>query len=383
MPPEEGPRNLYISTFDLDMAKVFLYFVLGFVLSAAAAESVLRFLPVNSGWNNAIPSKDNPLIRFIPLHDFTYSRGWKFDNVIQGTSNNYGYISRHNYDPNKKTIVVIGDSFTEAAMIPGGQRVHEILHGNYSPDIQVASLGISGADLADYLVAARFAVQNFKVESIIFLLNSGDFSGAAKPKIRGFWFARNNNGEIAIKSAANIKLRNAFYSSSLLSYLYGNLKFSPGDFLRQITTPNNIKADESALQPVTPPQDRLKIDSAYLNFFLTSLRNLAKSSGLSEASLYFAFDGDRNAVYSGKPDLLTERYDKLIDSSGYKFSQVTLTDCFRDDYSRRRKAFDFGKVDSHWNSNGHQVVADCLMTKLKSRQSTYLAHAHTERKTMQ
>lgn len=211
------------------MIKKLFAITLGFLLALLVSELVLRFSPVSTGWENSPPSQNNPLIRYIHLANFTYSRGWRFENTVRGRFNNYGYVSQHHYDAMRRSIVFIGDSYTEAAMVSDGDRAHERVHKRLSPERQVISLGQVGADLADCLVAARFAAQNFDVESIVFLLNAGDFSKASKEKIRGFWFARDENNVVVIKSAAKIDARNLFYSSSLLSYIYGNLKFSPDD----------------------------------------------------------------------------------------------------------------------------------------------------------
>ncbi len=342
------------------MAKPILALALGAAATLGAAEIAFQLLPVNAGWGNPPPSAELPLIRYFSGAHFTYSRGWAFDNTVHGRFNNYGTVSVFNYAKGRPAVAVIGDSFVEGAMIEGGARVHEVVHAALAPRWQAVGLSQSGADLADHLVAARFALREFETRALVFALNETDFSGAHRPKLRGCWFAETaGEGGIGMNCAADIRLRNLFYSSATLSYLYLNLKFSPRDIVafHRVAPP--------AKPAPAPSAARLAPDDAkYAAHFFAELAKLADAAGLDRPRIVIALDSDRARLYAGGSGDAPWRAEAAALAAAQGFGILDLDAVFRDDYARHRRRFDFSPADSHWNAYGHRVIAAAVRRRL-------------------
>jgi hypothetical protein len=337
------------------MKKILLLFF-GIFISVAFTEIVLRFLPTASGMQNPAPTKNDPLIHYYPNDHFCYSHGWNFRNSVCESYNNFGYASNFNYSTTQKTIAVIGDSFVEALMIRGNERLHERINSALDGKYQAIGLGISGADLSDYLITSEYVTKNFDVSGLVFLLNDGDITGATNPRLRGFWFKQGANG-IEIDHAANVKMRNIFYMSSVLSYLYENLKFNPKDVF-------SAKAIEKKISDVSSsPGDDVLPNVRYVINFLEQLKSLCESKHMDPQRVIFLIDADRKAIYENRSgETLAPELIKLI--SSYGFQPVNLDSVFRNDWKNNRKAFDFGSVDSHWNSYAHSLIATYVVSLL-------------------
>jgi len=76
---------------------------LSFCLVALLLEGVFRLLPVNEGLRGLSVDEQNPVFRFTPHRESVYSRGWNFSIVNHVRTNNYGFISDHDYDPTLTT----------------------------------------------------------------------------------------------------------------------------------------------------------------------------------------------------------------------------------------------------------------------------------------
>ena len=331
------------------------WFAIGVLLTLLVLEGVLRLLPVNAGWTNPAPTHDEPLIRYVPGAPFVYSRGWSFANVQRGRFNNLGYVSEHDYRAGALTVAVIGDSYVEAAMIPGGRRMHERLQILLPGWMQAIGMGQSGADLADDLVMARYAATHFELKAIVILLSPADVLSSGKPRPRGFWFSGSGSAT-RIHSAAQVALRNQLYRSRLLSYLFVNLKFAPADLLD-----DGFNAAETE---VTPASDFDATASDHLAFFLHALQALAAQEGLRPEAVVLLLDADRTALYEGGPAsaLHNALLQRARDSGA---SVIDLSAAFGDEFARTGRKLEMGDDDSHWNARAHQIAAQRVAEALR------------------
>src|SRR5215203_4239747 len=97
-----------------------LSILIGLLTPLLIAEVVLRFLPVRTGLETMTVNERNPVLRFTPNREFTYSKGWNLSLVNRGRTNNYGFVNAQDYDTTAHAplLAVIGDSYVEAVMVP-------------------------------------------------------------------------------------------------------------------------------------------------------------------------------------------------------------------------------------------------------------------------
>ncbi len=329
------------------------WLVLGGLLAVLTMEAVLRCLPVNAGWVNPLPTPEQPLIRYEPGAAFVYSRGWNLANVERGRFNNLGFVSAHDYRASAPAVAVIGDSYIEAAMIPDGRRVHEQLQSLLPDGVQSLGFGQSGADLADDLIMARYAAKHFELRALVFVLSPADVLGSGKPRPRGFWFS-GRGAATRIHGAAQVQLRNLFYRSSLLSYLFVNLKFAPADLLDDGFNATVVTAGAAEFDAAASDQ---------LEFFLAQLHVLAEREGMRPRDVVLMLDADRAALYAGgAPSALHLALLARARTSG--FSVVDLTDAFSAEFVRTGLQLDVAAEDSHWNVRAHQLAARAVAAVL-------------------
>ncbi len=103
----------------------FLALVAGTLLVLVSLEAILRTLPVAGAARSTSVDAENPIARFEPGTEFTWSRDWNFSIVNQVRVNNFGFVSDFDYDEDATDplVAVIGDSYVEAFMVPFRKRV--------------------------------------------------------------------------------------------------------------------------------------------------------------------------------------------------------------------------------------------------------------------
>ena len=149
----------------------------GIAISLVSVEIVLRFLPVSSSTGTITVDDANPIIRYTPNQPYTFSKGWHFDIVNTGRINNYGFINDLDYmrHDERGPLVIIGDSYVEAKMVPYQQTVQGRLARLLENKTNVYSVGISGSQLAQYLAFAQYAWSEFQPEAMVFVIVGNDF----------------------------------------------------------------------------------------------------------------------------------------------------------------------------------------------------------------
>src|SRR5437870_13431249 len=113
--------------------KLLLTVAFGFIFTFAALEVTFRFLPVNAGLFRTYDQQSWPIRAYTPHAPFIYSRTWEMLLVNRGRTNNYGHIAPFDYVPGSRPVIVIGNSYVAAEMLPYTDMVQaqlaERLHG--------------------------------------------------------------------------------------------------------------------------------------------------------------------------------------------------------------------------------------------------------------
>jgi hypothetical protein len=344
------------------------------ILCLVVAEAGLRFFPVISGLNALPVSKDSPVLRFSPNRDFVYSRDWYFDMINSGHVNNDGWVNNQDYRVRDypPLVAVIGDSQVEAQMMPYAQTFHGLLATLYDGKIRFYSFGAAGAPLSQYLVWAQYAVNRFKARALVINVVGNDFdeSRIEYKSSPGFWYyAPGADGELHLQlvefhpGAMTALVRR----SALLRYLAVNLGVAYKldaimNWFQRHDKNNDGSPRYAGFTLANPSPQRVADSKAAVDAFLRDLSQI----GLPAQCLAFTVDGfrypDRVERDAGTFFDILRRY-FLEQASARGFEAIDLDPLFLARYQKTGERFDFFPNDnSHFNANGHRLIADALQS---------------------
>ncbi len=349
----------------------------GLALSAATlliclllAELVLRFLPVATGYGSMPVNSQNPIFRFRPNRDFTFSRDWDLDLANRGRINNDGFINDQDYRVSDQPplVAVIGDSFVEAAMVPYARTFHGLLSEAYRGKLRVYSFGASGAPLSQYLVWAHYAVETYRARALIINVVGNDFdeSRIEYKSAPGFWYyAPGDDGKLQLRLVPYQPdtLTRLVRQSALLRYLAINLKaqYAVGAAVARMHSaggsaqPAEPYAGNTASETSSPRTVHAK---EAVDRFLQDVRQL----GVPPQCIVFTVDGFRyqDAKQRGTGsffDVMRRYFLERAAESGME--AIDLDPAFLRRHAAAAERFEYPN-DAHWNPNGHRIAADAL-----------------------
>ena len=319
----------------------------------------MRALPV-AGAARTLPVNDeNPIIRFAPGRDFTWSRDWNFSIVNEVRINNVGFVSNFDYDEHAATplLAVIGDSYVEAFMVPSRATCAGRLASQWSGRARVYAFGVSGAPLSQYLAFAEYARDTYRPDALIVVVISNDYDQSLRKYGRKpgmHQFVEQAGGGLMLERAD--LHRGLVYrwarASALARYLATNLDVTrlPGNLWRRVAG----EADRLEREP-----DARRAVDAYF-------RMLPAASGLAPERVAFVVDGLRPALYD------REQLSRARQGYGGRMRQYFMTHArrrgyhvvdmqpvFAEHYRVHRQRFEWPQ-DAHWNVLGHRVCHDAL-----------------------
>ena len=347
-------------------------------------EILLRLLPGAYDGSRMLPvNEENPIFRFEPDREFTWSRDWNFSIVNRVKINNAGFVSDFDYEMNTSgpLLAVIGDSYVEALMIPFRRTCAGRLAGMLAPAARVYSFGTSGSALSQYLAYAEYVRDTFRADGLVVNVVGNDYDESLKKysAVPGHhYFAEKDDGRAAL---LRIDREVSFLyelarSSALARYLVNNLRAqeSVHAVRRWITGRNNLEVfvgNTSASTHPTRIADSRRAVDAFLD-------RLPEFSGLPPERILFVVDGMRPHLYDEKELKVAEgsfvgvmrRY--LMANAGRQGYQVIdMQPVFVEHYGRFRRKFEWPH-DGHWNEAGHErcfeaVAGSRLLTGKTSR----------------
>ena len=329
-----------------------LYFFVGLLCAVAATELGLRTLPVATGYSNLPVNAANPVLRGTPGAKYIYSKGWNFRFAQSGTLNDDGYIGVSPSGSAKKKILLIGNSYVEAAAIDPERNLASLL-GESLPQCEVLALAKSGDTLADYVARADWGVERYHPEAVVILLVENDVGHAYQPHQGGHYFAAQGDAlEIRRDDWPGLAgLRKRIASLSVFRYLWDNLHLL-------VTLP---KLDFPARKAgsASSGQDVARVELA-AQFALARLQD-----SLAKSQVLFLIDAKR-AGAPGERDI--DRFADLADGAG--FQVLRLQDSF-DNYQRANGLWlDLRPIDAHWNAAGQTVAAKAAVPRIRALQDS-------------
>ena len=308
----------------------------------------------------------------MPNRNFVTSRNWNFQLVNRGHVNDDGWVNNQDYRVSEypPLVAVIGDSQVEAVMMPYPQTFHGILAKSLEDRLRVYSFGASGAPLSEYVVWAQYAVNKFKARALVINVVGNDFdeSRIEYKSDPGFWYyAPSRDGSLSLRlveyrpGALSALIR----KSALLRYLLFNVHAAyPAQLVmnwlhgrrdRDETMPRYAGFTNADASPQRVGAAKAAVDAA--------LRDLG-AIGLSPRCIAFTVDGfrypDRVERDAGTFFDVMRRYflDRAM-AAGYE--AIDLDQLFLPRYAKMGERFDFFPNDSsHFNANGHRVIAEAL-----------------------
>jgi len=341
----------------------------GIGLPLASAEIVLRFLPVSSA-TGTIPVDDaNPVIRFTPNQPYTFSKGWDFAIVNTGRINNSGFINDQDYTRHDERgpLVIIGDSYVEAKMVPYEQTVQGRLARLLENKTHVYSIGISGSQLAQYLAFAQYAWSEFHPEAMVFVIIGNDFDESLtkyrnEPGLHYFQ-AKGGSGDfrlMRIDYQPSI-WKKVFRNSALVRYLM--LTVGIGNMSAPVSPRSDKGVQYVGNTAAYVGEDRLADSRLVVDHFFSELPRLVP---LGKTRILFVLDAMRPEIYSESDlsrakgsyfDLMRQYFVEQVHANEYDV--IDMQPRFISRHRRDGSRFEFTH-DAHWNGLGHQEAADAI-----------------------
>lgn len=314
--------------------------VFGFVGFALLAELALHLFPVATG-NRYLPvNAGNPVLRGAAHVPYTYSLGWNFRRTQHGFLNNDGFAAIYDYRPESPApVVLIGDSFVQAAAIAPGQRLHEVLSQALAPR-HVFALGRPGGALPDYLANASWARDRYHPAALIILISVGDVDDSLDVKAGGYHFEFEGPKAVLVRQdrPPYTPLERLINESKLFRYSYDNLGL--------------YAYSQAQAVPRVDTSRREAISAAFLDqlaaIYPARSTLILFSRGRRDGSFIYASDTDTLLALARRRGLQVLDLPPIL-ADYEKRSGVRV-----DDYP----------IDVHWNSRAAAFVAGQVMGPL-------------------
>lgn len=334
------------------MARLGAGVVLGVLGFALAAELLFRLLPVATATLTGYHI-DPAILNYPPHHNWRTATGWDLRNPQVLRSNNLGFPSDRDFAPNPRALVLVGDSYVEASMLPTDQRPGpqlESLLGRVRP---VYALGGPGSSLLDYAERIRFAHQTLAVRDFVILMEPGDVRQAicGSGNVHSACLDRKTLAPQTHRHADPSPLKRFLRHSALAQYLVGQIRIDASKlvddaFRRSVpghaTTP---PAQRENSRELTPAAEQ-RIDAVSKAFF----ERVAPF--VSGGKLVIVIDGQRTGATPLEPEIALERARFIDFANAAGATVVDLEASFEEHARRSRLSLSVGPYDGHLNALG-------------------------------
>ncbi len=342
--------------------------IAGVIGALLAAELLLRALPVSTSTMTGYYF-DADVLTYPAHHAWAVSTGWDLRNPQRLRSNNYGFATHRDFEPDLGAIALVGDSYVESSMLDAPLRPGPQLEQSLGGKRAVFALGSPGTALLDYAQRVRFASEQFGVSDFVIWLERGDArqtlcgSGNVHSRCLDRQTLAPRIERMPPPSLAKRALRHV----ALAQYFAGQLAFRPDHFVGQLLTrqvpepPGSLKAAASAAKRPLAPQviarERAVIDTAIEAFFRTAQPHL-------RGRTVFVVDGQRQGVgASAEHDPYQRAY--LIERLRSRgVDVIDLEPLYRQYALRSPLSLEVGPYDGHLNGLGVEIVSEAIASVL-------------------
>jgi hypothetical protein len=327
-------------------------------------ELVLRMLPVVSGLHRQTPRSPSASARLLPDSRYTWSIGWDMRNVVQGRTNAMGFVSPHEYTPDKRAVALLGDSYVEAHMLRYDESLAGHLNARWNGLAYAFNFGLSGASLPHYLGIAREMGSQFTFEAAIVVISPGDYAGGFEGK-SGLYKWHEDPERHLVKLVPETQ-RGAFRQFArelaLLRYVRANLKLGS----RQLLT----TASEACVPQTLSGKDHERL-ATYLDALQRALRlppdKVVLVFNSPTSHIYERVDRNREAS-EHCPDLDANARAELRQLAALRGMRIVdVAQVLESHYRAHRRQLDFRPLDGHWNGLAAGAVANAIVHALELR----------------
>jgi len=285
-------------------------------------------------------------------------------------TNRYGFRGPDwDLSPERKNIVILGDSFAFGWGVQWGETIGQVLERELQksdPSYQVVNLAIPGWDI-DLIIQSLELYKNLlRPVAVVYVFCPNDLLGTIKKLPSGAYDIEYHSGPGAEESFKAMITRqqpgywswNKFYRSSYCKAYHARVirpLFSKR--IRQSLSIDPAPEGYDFPPPIDPP-DKCTLDKEYKQFFLYCLNRLHRDAG--EGNLYILDTSDKSILY--KEDRSDNRRWILR-----AFAQKTAGVYHIDFESFIRRTPDGRKFyldyDDHWSPEGHAAAAELLLAR--------------------
>jgi len=342
-----------------------IFFVITLCIPFIFLEVVFRVLPVCYPPYILTTDEKNPVARFQENTNYLYSNGWNFNIISRKRTNNWGFANDQDYirSDSSPLMVIIGDSFVEAHQVANEESMHGILAKEAKPFGRVYSLGLSGAQLSQYLIFAEHAKDELSPNSMVFIIIGNDFDESLikyKSSPRLHYFEEKNDKYVLTLIDYNCSvLKKILRKSAFVRYLMLNLHIKEN--IKQLL----MKFKHNPMQfvgnvPSVVSCQRLENSKKAVDEFF---HQLPVKSGLGTKDILFVIDGLRPSLYSEEGlmdskesycNQIRTYFIRRARQLGYEL--VDMQPVFIEKNRHDGSTFEF-PYDGHWNQLGHKLVA--------------------------
>jgi len=346
----------------------------------------LRLLPVTEPLYTQALNSSNPIKRFLPNQDVTFSVGWNFRLTQRRHVNNEGFVNDNDYssaDP-RPLIAVIGDSYIESMHVKHSESVQGCLEAVVDSNARVYSFASSGTSLAGYLAYAEWARRKYGPELMVFVIVGNDFADSLftfRQSACDYYFVPEGDGSLPLRRMDwQPSLKGKLWSqSALVRYITATARIDPRRVL------GNHAEDSSKYVGNVPAEfddQRKKLSEQAVSEYL---RLLPVMSGLPPSRVILVVDGMRVPPYTheqlefaASSYFGTMRAYLLKNAAAAGFSTVDMHPVFTEHYRRTGETFEV-PGDGHWNGIGHRLAAREIEATLPFREVSKQAAAKSRR----
>jgi hypothetical protein len=350
------------------LSRTLLGALLGLLLFAAAAEAVLRLLPVSTATMTGY-HVDARILGYPPHHRWTVATGWDLRNAQELRSNNFGFAAGRDFNPDPQAVALIGDSYVEASMLEASQRPGQQLERLLGDGRAVFAMGGPGSALLDYAERIRLARQQLEVRTVVILMEAGD----VRQSLCG-----SGNIHAMCLDRATLELRQETFPppspakrllrhSALAQYVAGQLRVDPGELARQAFVrdipDHGPPAPAQAAAPVevaSLSSEQWRMVEAVGRAFLDRLREVAP-----DARVVVVADGNRGSGPRPSTAIALERdaFLDLIRKAGLEV--IDGEPIFASHAASSSLSLDVGPYDRHLNGLGVQLLMEAAARQLR------------------
>jgi hypothetical protein len=350
------------------------------IITLAAAELVLNFLPVARTDRPPVqaPTPDNPIQRYAGNTPFAWSLGWNFYEVSHGRSNAQGFIADYDYEPAATTplVAVAGDSFVESFMLPFEKTLTGQLQKAMGSRGRAYAFAQQGAPLSQYVAYAAHACRVYHPQRLVVVVVGNDFDESLYTHRRrnGIYhlYARGDGGlDLKLTPLPDPPLweRTARHSA-LVHYLVRNVGLAGvTEVFQRLRYADATQGHGKFVGNTDALADpvRLAEGEKVIDWFVASLPGAAC---LAPRDIVILVDAMRPEIYDEK--LLSQargsyfgqmRARLIARASAAGLTVIDLEPYFRAAYALDHRAFEY-PTDGHWNEHGHAVAAAAVRAAL-------------------